>query len=149
MSRANSEISDSIILGVYGPNDTDSVLVVIYSVLKVNFMSTVAEEISKVKKKSQELIIAGDLNGRTGKKGNDLTVGKFGKRTLTTTANDLSNFANYMYNLPITNGFNRHKYIHKFTWTQETRNVRSTVDYIIVRYENQNQRCQGLSPPVV
>lgn len=46
MSRADSEISDSIILGVY----TDSVLVVIYSVLKVNFMSTVAEEISKVKK---------------------------------------------------------------------------------------------------
>jgi endonuclease/exonuclease/phosphatase family metal-dependent hydrolase len=40
-------------------------------------------------------------------------------------------------NFKIASGFFQHKEIYKFTWTQKTRNMKSTVDYVIVREDTQ------------
>jgi len=37
------------------------------------------------------------------------------------------------YNLRITNGYIKHKMIHKYTWEQHTRELKSVIDYIIVK----------------
>lgn len=33
----------------------------------------------------------------------------------------------------ITNGFYRHKEVHKYTWIQQTRKLKSIIDYIVVK----------------
>ncbi|XP_072380599.1 uncharacterized protein [Diabrotica undecimpunctata] len=60
-----------VILGVYGPMDNSLVAE------KDQFMDTLQEEIGKVRP-TQEIIIAGDLNGRAGKRQNS-TIGRFGE----------------------------------------------------------------------
>ena len=61
-----------VILGAYGPTDDSPVPE------KENFMEALHEEVLKIKHK-EEVIIAGDLNGRVGKKKNDNTIGQFGE----------------------------------------------------------------------
>ncbi|MGP1914565.1 MAG: hypothetical protein ACTS42_02030 [Candidatus Hodgkinia cicadicola] len=65
-----------IILAVYRLTDGSSVAGKDYLVNKLQ------DEISKIKQK-HEVIIAGDFNGRVGKKENDKTVGRFGEYILT------------------------------------------------------------------
>lgn len=36
-------------------------------------------------------------------------------------------------NLKILNGFFQHRWIHKYTWTQETKNLKMVIDYLIIR----------------
>jgi len=43
------------------------------------------------------------------------------------------------YNLRITNGYFKHKMIHKYTWEQHTRNFKSIIDYIIVKQKSKFQ----------
>lgn len=42
-------------------------------------------------------------------------------------------------NFKITNGFYKHKEIHKYTWTQRTRNLKSIIDYVICRQHTRLQ----------
>ncbi|XP_060530421.1 craniofacial development protein 2-like [Cylas formicarius] len=114
-----------IVIGEYGQTE-DSALIE-----KTSFIQTIQEEIDKIKQ-NQELIIAGDFNGRTGIKENDAIIGRFGEDTVNTNGEALIELCEFN-NLKITNGFYRHKEIHKFTWVQETRDLRSIIDYIVVK----------------
>lgn len=116
---------DIVILAVYGPTEDSRIPE------KDEFMDTLKEEIEKINT-SQEIIIAGDINGRTGKRRNDDTVGPFGEDTLNDNGERIIELCETM-NLKITNGFYQHKEIHKFTWVQPTRGLQSIIDYIIVR----------------
>jgi hypothetical protein len=40
-------------------------------------------------------------------------------------------------NLRITNGYFKHKMIHKYTLEQHTRNLKSIIDYIIVKQKSE------------
>ena len=40
------------------------------------------------------------------------------------------------HNLRITNGYFKHKMIHKYTWEQHTQNLKSIIDYIIVKQKS-------------
>lgn len=60
---------------MYGPTDDGT------EQGNVEFMEALREQIEKVKDKLG-LIIIEDLNGRTGRKGNDQTVGRFGEETV-------------------------------------------------------------------
>ncbi|XP_060528331.1 craniofacial development protein 2-like [Cylas formicarius] len=114
-----------VLLGVYGPtNDSPATE-------KITFFETLKEEIEKVKTK-QEILIAGDFNGRTGNKAHNKTVGHFGEDTINDNGERLIEICE-LNDLKITNGFYKHKDIHKYTWIQETRNLRSIIDYIVVR----------------
>lgn len=81
---------------------------------------------------TREVIILGDLNGRTGSKLGDKVVGRFGENV--TNDNGLRLIQLCEQNeLRITNGFFQHPMIHKYTWEQKTRNLRSIIDYMIVQ----------------
>jgi len=112
-----------VVLGVYGPTEDSP------TNEKDIFMETLQEQIETVKA-NQELIIAGDLNGRTGKRMNDSTVGPYGEDLTNENGERLIELCEFN-NLRITNGFYRHKDIHKYTWTQEKRKLKSIIDYII------------------
>lgn len=114
-----------VILGVYGPTADRS------EREREEFMETLQEQVEKVNQ-SQELILAGDLNGRTGRKDNDKTIGRFGEAVTNGSGERIIELCE-MNSLKITNGFYRHKDIHKYTWVQETRNLRAIIDYIIVK----------------
>ncbi|XP_060524515.1 uncharacterized protein LOC132700934 [Cylas formicarius] len=87
---------------------------------------------SGVKKEERANAAIGDFNGRTGRKENDAIIGRFGEDTVNTNGEALIELCEFN-NLKITNGFYRHKEIHKFTWVQETRDLRSIIDYIVVK----------------
>ena len=110
------------ILAVYGPTDDSS------AAEKDYFMNTLQDEITKIKQ-NYEIIIAGDLNGRVGKRENDKTVGRFGEQISNDNGERLIDLCE-LNDLKITNGFFEHKNIRKYTWTQETRKLRSIIDYV-------------------
>ncbi|XP_030747932.1 craniofacial development protein 2-like [Sitophilus oryzae] len=115
---------DVIIIGAYGPNDDSPVTE------KEKFLDTIQNEIANIRKK--ELIIAGDLNGREGRKENDSAIGRFGEEITNDNGERVIEICQ-LNDLKVTNGFFRHKDIHRYTWTQETRELKSIIDYIIIR----------------
>lgn len=115
---------DVIIIGAYGPNDDSPVTE------KEKFLDTIQNEIANIRKK--ELIIAGDLNGRVGRKENDSVIGRFGEEITNDNGERVIEICE-LNDLKVTNGFFRHKDIHRYTWTQETRELKSIIDYIIIR----------------
>lgn len=116
-----------IVIGVYGPNEDSPIAE------KEKFLEALQDEIRKVKK-HQELIIAGDLNGRVGRRDNDSTVGCFGEDTLNDNGERIIAICE-LNNLRITNGFYKHRNIHKYTWTQPTKKLKSIIDYFITKKE--------------
>ncbi|XP_072382179.1 uncharacterized protein [Diabrotica undecimpunctata] len=89
------------------------------------------DEITKIGS-TKEVIIAGDLNSRVGQKVNNKVVGPHGEITQ---SNHGERFIQIFENhqLKITNGFFKHKEIHKYTWIQVTRNLKSIIDYVITK----------------
>lgn len=72
-----------------------------------------------------EIILLGDLNCRTGKKLNNNVIGRYGKETVS--ANGIG-FTNLCEQLRITKGFYQRRWIHKYTWIEENRKLKSYID---------------------
>ncbi|XP_030751031.1 craniofacial development protein 2-like [Sitophilus oryzae] len=94
-------------------------------------LTTALEKIGSRK----EVILIGDLNGRTGFKLNDPVVGRYGEHIVNNNGERLIHLCEQA--LRIANGWFPHKDIHKYTWTQPTQNLKSLIDYIIVRQKTQ------------
>lgn len=113
------------ILGVYAENNEALVN------KKDEFFEKLSREISKIGT-AREVIVAGDMNARTGKKINNKTVGQFGEDTINDNGYRLIALSEHNQ-LKILNGFFEHPLIHKYTWTQHTKKLRSIIDYILIR----------------
>lgn len=114
-----------VIIGVYAPtNDTKDQE-------KDTFWATLRETIEKIPRR-KELIIMGDMNGRVGIRESCRIVGKHGEAEYNDNGERLIEICE-QFDLKITNTFFKHKDIHKYTWQQNTKELRSIIDYIIIR----------------
>jgi len=84
---------------------------------------------------AREMILLGDFNGHTGTKVNNQVVGSYGETRINDSGEHLIDLCE-SHNLRITSGYFKHKRIHKYTWEQHTRNLKSIIDYIIVKQKN-------------
>lgn len=83
---------------------------------------------------TREVIMLGDFNGHTGNKIDDKVVGPFGESNAKINDNGIRLIDLCTQNeLKITNGFYKHKWIHKYTWEQQTRQIKSIIDYLIMK----------------
>lgn len=113
------------VIGVYAPSeDATNIEKDQHYTIMHDILSTIGTQ--------REIIIMGDLNARTGNEQNSQVVGKFGENTRNDNGHRLINLCEN-YGLKILNGFFRHKDIHKYTWHQETRQLKSIIDYVIIR----------------
>ena len=76
----------------------------------------------------------GDMNGRIGRKTGDTIVGNFGEDTINDNGERLIELCTQT-SLKIWNGFFNHKNIHKYTWEQQTKNLKIIIDYIITKQD--------------
>lgn len=113
------------ILGLYAISDDEPLT------KKDEFFEQVSDEIMKIGK-SREIIVLGDLNSRVGRRINDAVVGPFGEINTNDNGERLIEMCQ-QHLLRITNGYFRHKDIHTYTWVQHTRNLKSVLDYVIIR----------------
>lgn len=113
------------IIGVYAVNDDALVNI------KDGFFEKLHSEIANIGR-SREIIILGDLNSRTGKKQHNKVIGQYGEETINDNGNRLIALCE-QNDMKITNGFFQHRDIHKYTWTQNTRGLKSIIDYTIIR----------------
>ncbi|XP_044762230.1 craniofacial development protein 2-like [Coccinella septempunctata] len=113
------------LLGVYGISNDE-----LYAV-KDEFFEKLNDEITKIGN-NREIIIMGDLNGKTGRKRDNKVVGPYGETSRNDNGERLIELCE-SHGLKITNGFYKHKEIHTYTWVQTTRNLRSIIDYVIVK----------------
>lgn len=113
------------LLGVYGVNDDALVAV------KDRFFEQLNDEVLKVGA-AREVILIGDLNGRTGHRVGCKIVGPFGEDVLNDNGSRIIEVCE-QNELKILNGFYQHRDIHKFTWVQQTRDLKSIIDYAITR----------------
>ena len=130
------------ILGVYGVNDDATIA------LKDQFFEELDEEVVKVGS-GREVLVLGDLNGRTGSRVNSKIVGPFGEVTVNDNGSRIIDVCEQR-ELKVLNGFYQHKDIHKYTWVQPTRGLRSIIDYVLVKQITslkiqQVRVCRGLS----
>jgi exonuclease III len=116
---------DVTIVGVYAPNDDAD------DKQKDNFYNKLCS-ITDNKSSRKELIILGDLNARTGSKRNDSVVGPHGELMTNENGSRLIEYCE-QYGLRIMNGFFQHRKIHRYTWTQTTRQLKSIIDYINIK----------------
>jgi len=79
--------------------------------------------------KNENIILAGDFNGRIGNQPIPECIGTYGEQVTNHNRATLRDFCAFN-KLKITNSFYRHKDIHKFTW--EARGTKSVIDYIII-----------------
>ena len=87
---------------------------------------------------TREIILWGDLNGHTGTKVNNQVVGQYGETRINDNGESLIDLCE-IHNLRITDGYFKHKMIHKYRWEQYTRNFKSVTDYIIVKQKSKFQ----------
>ncbi|XP_043485867.1 craniofacial development protein 2-like [Polistes fuscatus] len=113
------------ILGVYGVNEDALVA------NKDEFYEQLNDEIVKVGN-TREIILLGDLNGRTGNKKQDDVVGRYGEEMLNDNGTKIINMCK-QNNLRIMSGFFQHRCIHKYTRTQPTMNQESIIDYLLIK----------------
>ena len=113
-----------VIFGVYAINDDATIDI------KESFFEKLDEEVGKVNS-NHEVIIIGDLNSRVGKLDDDV-VGRFGEETKNDNGNRLINLCREQEYV-IANTKFQHKEIHKYTWENPTRGLKSIIDLIIVR----------------
>ena len=114
-----------VILGVYGINDDSPVNV------KEEFFEQLNDEITKIGT-SRDIVVLGDLNCRTGRASDSKVIGRYGEDVCNDNGWRLINVCD-QNNLRILNGFYPHRDIHRYTWTQHTRNLKYIIDYVIVR----------------
>lgn len=114
-----------VIVGVYAPNDDANVGV------KETFYETLTSVIEGIPQDC-EVVLAGDFNGRVGKDQNSEIVGPHGEDIINDNGERLRDLVG-QFDLKITNGFFKHKEIHKYTWHQDTRGLKSIIDYFIVK----------------
>ena len=112
-----------VIFGIYVPNDGES------NSTKDDFYGKLQETIDEIGQ-NRQILMMGDFNGRTGSKKQDPVVGEFGEGIINDSGERLIEFCTNN-ELRINNGFYQHKEIHKYTWTQPTRQLKSKIDYII------------------
>ena len=79
--------------------------------------------------KKENIILAGDFNGRIGNQPIPVCIGTYGEKVTNHNGAALTDFCPFN-KLKITNSFYRHKDINKFTW--EARGTKSVIDYIII-----------------
>ncbi|CAG9759568.1 unnamed protein product [Ceutorhynchus assimilis] len=82
----------------------------------------------------RELILLGDLNARAGRSRESDIVGRYGEETQNNNGLRLIELCE-QYKLKILNGFFNHKDIHRYTWHQDTRGLKSIIDYVIIKQE--------------
>jgi hypothetical protein len=111
------------ILGTYVISDDKN------AVVKEDFLGKLNEVIAETGN-SRELLIAGDFNSRTEKKNDNLVVGPFGEEVINDNGDKLICEQNF---LKILNRYFQHKKIHQDTRHQDTRQLRSIIDYVIAR----------------
>ena len=92
------------------------------------FYRELQQTMNKIPKK-ENIILAGDFNGRKGNQPIPECVGTYGEQVTKHNGAALRDFCAFN-KLKITNSFYRHKDIHKFTW--EARGTRSVIDHIIM-----------------
>jgi len=78
--------------------------------------------------KKENIILAGDFNGRTGNQPIPECIGMYGEQVTNHNGAAMRDFC--AFNKLKINSFYTYKDIHKFTW--ETRGTRSIIDYIII-----------------
>jgi len=116
------------IIGTYAPNEDNGATV------KDEFFANLNEEIVK-SGSGRQLIIMGDMNGRTGRKTGDTVVGNFGEDRVNDNSERLIELCTQT-SLKIWNGFFNHKSIHKYTWEQHTKNLKTIIDYVITKQDS-------------
>lgn len=130
------------LLGVYGVNDDAPVN------LKDQFFEQLNDEVLRVGR-TREVIIMGDLNGRTGRRNGSKVVGPFGEEAMNDNGARIIDMCE-QNELKILNGFYQHRDIHKYTWVQQTRGLKSIIDYAVTRQTStmkvqQVRVCRGFS----
>jgi len=93
-----------------------------------NKLRLITDNISSMK----EIVIIGDLNARTGSKRNDPAVGPHGELVANDNVCRLIEYCE-KYGLRIMNGFFQNRNVHRYTWTQTTRELASIIDYVIIK----------------
>ncbi|XP_046662937.1 craniofacial development protein 2-like [Homalodisca vitripennis] len=116
------------VIGLYAPTE-DATLEV-----KDEFYGKITEVLDGMGQRN-EIIIMGDLNGRTGRRVKDEVVGRFGEDTINDNGLRLIRLCQ-QYEFIIQNGFFQHKQIHRFTWQQNTKGLRSIIGYVITKQES-------------
>ena len=113
------------IIGVYAPNEENGVTV------KDEFFANLKEEIVK-SDCGRQLIVMGDMKGRTGRKTGDTVVRNFGEDIVNDSSKRLIELCTHT-SLKIWNGVFNHKNIHKYIWEQHTKNLKTIIAYIITK----------------
>lgn len=111
------------IFGIYAPNEDEP------PQIKETFYEELQAALDNVGD-NREIIMLGDFNARVGCKIGDKVVGKFGEIQRNDNGEKLIDLCT-QNNLKITNGFFEHKHIHRYTWTQPTRKLKTIIDYVI------------------
>ncbi|PSN48016.1 hypothetical protein C0J52_23478 [Blattella germanica] len=112
------------IVGVYAINDDELVE------KKEAFFETLSEVLEKGNP-NHEVILIGDLNSRVGKDEEDV-VGRLGEDTKNDNGDRLINLFRE-HECIIANTIFQHKCIHKYTWENPTRGLKSIIDLIVVK----------------
>jgi hypothetical protein len=113
------------IIGVYAPNEDSEATV------KDEFFANLSEEIVK-SGSGRQLILMGDMNGRIRRKTGNIVGGNFGEDRINDNGERLIELCTQT-SLKIWNGFFNHKNIHKYTWEQQKKNLKTVIDYIITK----------------
>jgi hypothetical protein len=96
------------------------------------------------KKGSECVILLGDFNARIGNSktnaGYERVVGKFGEDTLNSNGKRLLDFCDFN-GLAVTSSFFKHKWIHRYTYVNESLDHKSIIDYIIIEQDKRQEVC--------
>ncbi|XP_044745272.1 uncharacterized protein LOC123307119 [Coccinella septempunctata] len=113
------------LLAIYAPSDDESIA------YKESFFETLNDVIGRIGD-SREIIMMGDFNSRTGRSPDSDIIGPYGEEQVNDNGNRLIQLCE-TNNSKITNGFFQHRNIHRYTWVQPTRGLKSIIDYFIVK----------------
>lgn len=117
------------VIGTYGPNEDEDITE------KDQYMELLSQTIREIGN-NREIILIGDLNARVGRRYNHHIIGSHGEDTENDNGRRLINLCE-QYELKVMNGYFAHKDIHKYTWRQESRKLKSIIDHIIVKQKTE------------
>jgi endonuclease/exonuclease/phosphatase family metal-dependent hydrolase len=115
------------VIGVYAPNEDNGAAV------QDEVFANLNEEIVK-SGSGRQLILMGDMNGRTGRKTGESAIENFGEDRVNDNGERFIEVCTQT-SLKIWNGVFNHKNIHKHTWGQHTKNLKTIIDYIITKQD--------------
>jgi hypothetical protein len=75
-----------------------------------------------------------DMNGRVGRKTGNTVVGNFGEDRINDNGERSIELCTQT-SLRMWNGFFNHKNVHKYTWEQQTKHLKTITDYIIAKQD--------------